>query len=78
MAERAPRRTTAPAASADGDVAAMARLADDLLPALVARLEASSLGELEIRRGGWHIRLRRGEVPPAAPTASPAPRAVVA
>jgi biotin carboxyl carrier protein len=35
------------------------RLADEVLPALIARLEASTLGELEIRRNGWRVRLRR-------------------
>ncbi len=34
-------------------------LTDEVLPALIARLRASRLGELEVRSGGWHIRLRR-------------------
>ena len=37
---------------------AIARLADDLLPALVAKLAASGLGEIEVREGGWKARLR--------------------
>ena len=37
----------------------IARLADDVLPALVARLEASALGELEVRDAGWRVRLRK-------------------
>jgi biotin carboxyl carrier protein len=37
----------------------IARLADDLLPALIARLDASGLGELEVRTDGWRIRLRK-------------------
>src|SRR5687768_14662740 len=43
----------------------IARLADELLPMLIARLEASSLGEIEIGRDGWRVRLRRatGETP---------------
>ena len=35
------------------------RLADDLLPALIARLDASGLGEIEVRTDAWRIRLRR-------------------
>jgi biotin carboxyl carrier protein len=38
---------------------ALARLADELLPALIARLNVSDLGELEVRQGGWRVRLRR-------------------
>lgn len=34
-------------------------LADEVLPALVTRLRASRLGELEVRSGDWRIRLRR-------------------
>jgi biotin carboxyl carrier protein len=37
----------------------IARLADDLLPALIARLDASGLGELEVRTDAWRIRLRK-------------------
>ena len=37
---------------------AIARLADDLLPALIAKLAASGLGEIEVRQGGWKARLR--------------------
>ncbi len=35
------------------------RLADGVLPALIARLDASGLGELEVRAEGWRIRLRK-------------------
>jgi biotin carboxyl carrier protein len=42
---------------------AIARLADDLLPALMAKLAATGLGEIEVRQGGWKARLRM----PAAP-----------
>jgi acetyl-CoA carboxylase biotin carboxyl carrier protein len=45
------------------DHAAIDRLADELLPALVARLGATGLGELEVREGQWRVRLRR---PPGA------------
>jgi len=40
------------------DHEAIARLADDLLPALVAKLAASGLGEIEVRESGWKARLR--------------------
>lgn len=59
-----------------GDPAAslgdLARLADEVLPALVARLGVSGLGELEVRHAGWHVRLRRGAAPgaPTRPTIS--------
>ena len=35
------------------------RLADELIPALIARLGASGLGEVEVREGDWKVRLRR-------------------
>lgn len=41
------------------DHAAIDRLADDLLPALVAKLGATGLGEIEVREGDWKVRLRR-------------------
>jgi biotin carboxyl carrier protein len=40
------------------DHAAIDRLTDDLLPALVAKLGANGLGELEVREGTWRVRLR--------------------
>ena len=40
------------------DHAAIDRLADELLPALVAKLGASGLGELDVREGRWRLRLR--------------------
>ena len=52
------------------DHAAIRRLADELLPALMARLEASTLGELEVRQDGWRLRLRK---PNEAPTAGADP-----
>lgn len=45
-----------PATSASRDIDA---LAEDILPALIARLRASGLAELEVRQAGWRIRLRR-------------------
>lgn len=41
------------------DYVAIRRIADQLLPALVARLEASPLGELEVSQDGWRVRLRK-------------------
>lgn len=41
------------------DHAAIDRLAGDVLPALVARLSASGLCEIEVREGDWKVRLRR-------------------
>jgi len=41
------------------DHAAIERLATDLLPALVAKLGATGLGEIEVREGTWKVRLRR-------------------
>ncbi|MGH2406932.1 MAG: acetyl-CoA carboxylase biotin carboxyl carrier protein [Candidatus Limnocylindrales bacterium] len=40
------------------DAAEIDRIADELLPALIAHFNASGLGELEIRRGEWRVRLR--------------------
>src|SRR3954447_12115477 len=37
----------------------LARLSESLVPALVQKLNSSSLGELEVREGEWRIRLRR-------------------
>ena len=51
MKERTPEERRA-------DHAAIDRLADELLPALVAKLGASGLGELDVREGAWRIRLR--------------------
>jgi biotin carboxyl carrier protein len=40
------------------DHAAIDRLTDELLPALVAKLGANGLGEIEVREGTWRVRLR--------------------
>jgi biotin carboxyl carrier protein len=48
----------------------LARLTDELLPALIARLGVSGLGELEVRNASWRVRLRREAAsgkPPEAP-----------
>jgi biotin carboxyl carrier protein len=41
------------------DHAAIERLADDLVPALIAKLSASGLGEIEVGEDRWTIRVRR-------------------
>lgn len=62
----APRAQRSAAERSD-DHAAIARLSDALLPALIAKLGATGLGELEVREGAWRVRLRRpGDVAPAA------------
>jgi len=43
----------------DRDHQAISRLAEDLLPALIAKLGASGLGEIEVREGEWKARLRK-------------------
>jgi len=47
------------AAQREADHAGLARLSETLVPALVTKLNASGLGELEVREGDWRIRLRR-------------------
>lgn len=51
-----PERPTPPS---DGLDAGIAGLTEEILPALIARLRASRLGELEVRTAGWRVRLRR-------------------
>ena len=41
------------------DHAQIGRLAENLLPALIAKLGTTRLGELEVREGEWRVRLRR-------------------
>jgi biotin carboxyl carrier protein len=53
---RRPNRTAAERAT---DHATIDRLAAELLPALIAKLGATGLGELEVREGAWRVRLRR-------------------
>jgi biotin carboxyl carrier protein len=48
-----------PDVRAERDHLAISRLADDLLPALIAKLTATGLGEIEVREGSWKARLRR-------------------
>ena len=54
--DRRPGRTPA---ERSADHAAIDRLSTELLPALIAKLGATGLGELEVREGGWRVRLRR-------------------
>ena len=58
-----PERT---AEQRQSDHAAIARLADELLPALAAKLDAIGLGEVEVREGAWRVRLRRSPLKAAA------------
>ncbi len=56
--------------------ATIARLADDVVPALIERLGSSELGEIEVRQDGWRVRLRRAtdgaaQVAPAGHAAVP-------
>jgi len=37
----------------------ISRLTENLLPALIAKLSTTQLGELEVREGDWQVRLRR-------------------
>ncbi len=54
----ASRGTRSPEARV-ADHATIDRLAEDLVPALIAKLSASGLGEIEVGEGEWTIRLRR-------------------
>ena len=55
----ADRRTDRTDADRSADHAAIDRLSAELLPALIAKLGATGLGELEVREGAWRVRLRR-------------------
>lgn len=64
--------TDQPAIPDAATAGALSRLSDEILPALIARLDVSDLGELEVRHDGWRIRLRRNLAPAAgAATAAP-------
>jgi glutaconyl-CoA decarboxylase len=73
-------------AQRQADHAGLARLSESLVPALVGKLNAGGLGELEVREGDWHIRLRRGTAAPrrherprhASTTMAPVPASSVA
>lgn len=53
------RQADRSAADRAADHAAIGRLSSELLPALIAKLGATGLGELEVREGAWRVRLRR-------------------
>lgn len=53
-----------------GTAGALDRLAEEILPALIARLDSSDLGELEVRHDGWRVRLRRDLTPVVTPVAA--------
>ena len=58
-AQRPGRATERSAAERAADHAAIDRLADELVPALIAKLSASGLGEIEVGEGPWKVRVRR-------------------
>ncbi len=60
------RRSARSSADRATDHASIDRLTVELLPALIAKLGATGLGELEVHEGAWRVRLRR----PASPKAS--------
>jgi biotin carboxyl carrier protein len=64
MPEPTPPSDRSPA-ERQADHEGLARLSESLVPALVQKLNASALGELEVREGEWRIRLRRHQA--AAP-----------
>lgn len=53
------KASATPADDEDNGHETIARLADEVLPLLIARLGESGLGELEVRQDGWRVRLRR-------------------
>lgn len=53
------RQVGAGPSGSDGEPVGLSTLTEEVLPALIARLRASRLGELEVRSDGWRIRLRR-------------------
>ena len=50
------------------DHASLERLSETLVPALVAKVTGTGLGELEVREGEWRVRVRR---PVTAPSTAP-------
>ena len=51
---------------------AIGRMADDVLPALIAKLASCGLGEIEVRQGGWKARLRKPVTSPESRKAAAA------
>ncbi len=60
MSEEAPGRL--PPDTRNERPIGLSELADEVLPALIARLRSSRLGELEVRTDAWRVRLRREAV----------------
>ncbi len=74
-----PRPGDRSVAEREADHAGIARLADVLVPALVAKLGTASLGEVEIHEGDWHVRVRRaGAAGPRRERTHRAPLPIVA
>ena len=75
-ADRHVEPATNTVASVEADHAAIDRLAEELLPALIAKLGATGLGEIEIREGPWRVRVRRpaGDRSSVGPDGLPARR----
>ena len=65
-ADRGTDRAERTDAERTADHAAIDRLSAELLPALIAKLGATGLGELEVREGAWRVRLRRPGTPVSA------------
>ena len=65
-ADRGTDRAGRTDAERTADHAAIDRLSTELLPALIAKLGATGLGELEVREGAWRVRLRRPGTPVSA------------
>ncbi|MFL5676743.1 MAG: acetyl-CoA carboxylase biotin carboxyl carrier protein [Chloroflexota bacterium] len=65
-ADAVTERTERTDADRMADHAAIDRLSAELLPALIAKLGATGLGELEVREGRWRVRLRRPGTPASA------------
>ncbi len=59
FAQPDPRRAVRAPEERAEDHAAIDRLTTELLPALIVKLAATGLGELEVREGSWKVRLRR-------------------
>ena len=62
-----------PASDADEPGAGLEGLTEEVLPALIARLRASRLGELEVRTADWRVRLRRDPSARTRAASTPAP-----
>jgi biotin carboxyl carrier protein len=59
MPSATPAREPRTAEARAADHATIERLAEDLVPALIAKLSATGLGEIEIAEEAWTVRVRR-------------------